>query len=59
MRMGNGQRGTFKTGTLENSVNNINYSMLSTVLSAKAVLLIVENVSIFNELHSFIHSFCH
>ena len=29
--------------------------MLSTVLTAKAVLLIVENVSIFNELHSFIY----
>ena len=59
MRMGNGQRGTFKTGILENSVNNIKYSMLSTVLTAKAVLLIVENVSIFNELHSFIYLFCH
>ena len=59
MRMGNEQRGTFKTGILENSVNNIKYSMLSTVLTAKAVLLIVENVSIFNELHSFIYLFCH
>ena len=35
---------------LENSVNYIKYSMLSTVLTAKAVLLIVENVAIFEEL---------
>ena len=57
MRMGNG--GPLKTGIVENSVNNIKYSMLSTVLTAKAVLLILENVSILSELHSFIHLFCH
>ena len=37
---------------LENSVNYIKYSMLSTVLTAKAVLLIVENVAIFDKLVS-------
>ena len=57
MRMGNG--GPLKMGIVENSVNNIKYSMLSTVLTAKAVLLILENVSILSELHSFIHLFCH
>ena len=35
---------------LENCVNNIKYSMLSTVLTAKAVLLIIENVAIFDKL---------
>ena len=35
---------------LENCVNNIKYSMLSTVLTAKAVLIIVENVAIFDKL---------
>ena len=35
---------------LENSVNYIKYSMLSTVLTAEAVLLIVENVAIFDKL---------
>ena len=35
---------------LENSVNNIKYSMLSTVLTVKAVMLIVENVAIFDKL---------
>ena len=35
---------------LENSVNYIKYSMLSAVLTAKAVLLIVENVAIFDKL---------
>ena len=35
---------------LENCVKNIKYSMLSTVLTAKAVLLIIENVAIFDKL---------
>ena len=34
---------------LENSVNNVKYSILSTLLTAKAVLLIVENVAIFDK----------
>ena len=34
---------------LKNSVNNIKYSMLSAVLTAKAVLLIIENVAIFDK----------
>ena len=35
---------------LENCVNNIKDNMLSTVLTAKAVLLIIENVAIFEKL---------
>ena len=35
---------------LENCVNNIKYNMLSTVLTAKAVLLIIKNVAVFNKL---------
>jgi len=35
---------------LENCVNDINYSMLSTVLTAKTLLLIIKNVAIFNKL---------
>ena len=35
---------------LENCVNSIKYSMLSTVLTAKTVLLIIENVAIFDKL---------
>ena len=35
---------------LENCVNNIKYSMLSTVLTAKTVLLIIENVASFDKL---------
>jgi len=35
---------------LESSVNNIKYSMLRTVLTEKAVSLIVENVAIFDKL---------
>ena len=43
---------------LENCVNNIKYSMLSTVLTVKAVLLIIENVAISNKLgKSGVHKF--
>ena len=35
---------------LENSVNYIKYSMLSTLLTAKTVLLVIENVAIFDKL---------
>ena len=43
---------------LENCVNNIKYSMLSTVLTAKAVLLITENVAIFDKRgNSGVHQF--
>ena len=35
---------------LENCVNSIKYSMLSTVLTAKTVLLFIENVAIFDKL---------
>ena len=43
---------------LENCVNNIKYSMLSTVLTAKTVLLIIENVAIFDKLgNSGVHKF--
>ena len=35
---------------LENCVNNIKHNMLSTVLTAKTVLLIIENVTVFNKL---------
>ena len=34
---------------LENSANNVKYCILSTLLTAKAVLLIVENVAIFDK----------
>ena len=33
----------------ENSVNNIKYSMMSTVLTAKTVVLFIENVAIFEK----------
>ena len=33
----------------ENCVNNIKYSMLSTVLTVKTVLLIIENVALFSK----------
>ena len=43
---------------LENCVNNIKYSMLSTVLTAKTRLLIIENVAIFDKLgNSGVHKF--
>ena len=43
---------------LENCVNNIKYSMLSTVLAAKTVLLITENVAIFDKLgNTGVHKF--
>ena len=43
---------------LENFVNNIKYSMLSTVLTAKAVLLIIKNIAIFYKLgKSGVHEF--
>ena len=43
---------------LENCVNIIKDSMLSTVLTAKAVLLIIENVAIFEKLgKSGVHKF--
>ena len=43
---------------LENCVNNIKYSMLSTALTTKAVLLIIENVAIFDKLgNSGVHKF--
>ena len=35
---------------LENCVNNIKYSTLSTALTAKTVLLILENVAVFDKL---------
>ena len=35
---------------LENCVNNIKYSMLSTVFTTKTILLIIENVAIFDKL---------
>ena len=34
---------------LENSVNNVKYSIMSTLLTAKALLLILENVAIFDK----------
>ena len=34
---------------LENSVNNVKYSIMSTLLTAKAFLLILENVAIFDK----------
>ena len=34
---------------LENSVNNVKYSIISTLLTAKALLLILENVAIFDK----------
>ena len=43
---------------LENCVNNIKYNMLSIVLTAKAVLLIIESVAISNKLgKSGVHKF--
>ena len=43
---------------LENCVNNIKYGMLSTVLTAKTVLLIIKKVVIFNKLgKSRVHKF--
>lgn len=43
---------------LENCVNNIKYSMLSTVFTTKTVLLIIENVAIFDKLgKSRVHKF--
>ena len=43
---------------LENCVNNTKYSMVSTVLTSKAVLLIIENVTIFDKLvNSGVHKF--
>ena len=45
---------------LENCVNNIKDSMLSTVLTAKAVLLIIGNVAIFDKLgKSGVHKSCY
>ena len=41
---------------LENCVNNIKYSMLSTVLTAKTVLLVIENVAIFYKQRFFLIS---
>ena len=34
---------------LENSVNNVKYSIMSTLLTAKALLLILENVATFDK----------
>ena len=43
---------------LENCVNNIKYSMLSTVFTTKTILLIIENVAIFDKLgKSGVHTF--
>ena len=43
---------------LENCVNNIKYSMLSTVLTANVVFLIIKNVAIFDKLgKSGVHEF--
>ena len=43
---------------LDTCVNSIKYSMLSTVLTAKTVLLIIENVGIFDKLgNSGVHKF--
>ena len=44
---------------LENSVNNVKYSIMSTLLTAKTLLLILENVAIFDKLSkSGVHKFC-